>query len=85
MPKYVKGGINWDFQHPLGRKTPKTLKGSLWETIVSRKSLTMPKKLKDRLVSPGIVSYARKKTFLVLFPGPTGTILQHLKILYNFW
>ena len=33
MPKKLKGGTLWDFQHPLCRKTPKKLKGGPFEEI----------------------------------------------------
>ena len=52
------------------------------------KSLTMPKKLKGGpLVSPGIVLRGKKwKTFLVKFPGPTGTIENFVDFLVEpFW
>ena len=44
MPKKLKGGTLWIFQHPFCRKTPKKLKGGPFgEFFFGKKSLTAPK------------------------------------------
>ena len=75
MPKKSKGGPFGIFQHPICRKTPEKLKP--FAEFFSKESRTLSKKLKG-----GSFSFARycmlrgkRKTFLIHFPGPTGTTL----------
>ena len=71
MPKKLEGGPFGIFQHPFCRKTLKKIEGGLFvEKFISRKVARCRKKLKDPLVSPGVVCYA-EKLFLVQFSEAT--------------
>ena len=78
MPKKLKGGTLWDFQHPFCRKTAKKLKGGAFgEFFFPEKSLTMPKKLKGEpfgLARYGMLRGKTGITFLVQFARPKGAI-----------
>ena len=82
-PKKLKGGPFVIFKH-----SPAKLQKNEGDPLVkkNRKKSHNAKKLKgDPLVSPGIVCYA-EKTFLVQFPGTTGTIKNFVELLVElFW
>ena len=80
MPKNWKKGPFGVFQHPFCRKAPKFEVGTLWGKFFPLKSIPMPKKPKGGLWSRPVL-YVTRKTFLVQFLGPTGTIWRLLKTL----
>ena len=74
MPKQLEGGPFEIFQHPFCPKTLKKLKGDPSGIIFfGKKCPTMPKKLQGGTLSSRTVLYVTRETFLVQFPGPTGT------------
>ena len=90
MPKKLKEGPFGIFQHLFCRKTPKKLKRGPFEDQFFWKK-NVPQCPKNSNMGPfSLAQYCilrgkKGKTFLILFPGPTGTIWRLLKILYNFW
>ena len=86
MPKNESGTL-WDFQHPFCRKTPKKLKGDPLD-FFQKNSLNAEENLKGGPLSlaRNCMLRGKRETFLVQFPGPTGTISNFVELLVElFW